>query len=146
MRLWFLFMHLSLVPHCSLLIDLNLEVLARLEWVLQSAVCFIGQISIKNDNSNNNNLSFSFVLDTCDLLHWLPISASLLCCVLGCAPSFFCGLSPDVAACLVLRSPTRESEVTMSHMRHHVGHGGALVEAITLNWRVVGSTPALAAV
>ena len=27
----------------------------------------------------------------------------------------------------------------------HVGHGGALVEAITLNRRVVGSTPALAA-
>ena len=26
-----------------------------------------------------------------------------------------------------------------------VGHGGALVEAITLNRRVVGSTPALAA-
>src|SRR6218665_127025 len=108
MRLWFLFMHLSLVPHCTLLIDLNLEVLARLECVLQSAVCFVGRIPIKDDNSNNNNnLSFSSVLDTCDLLHWLPISASLLCCVLGCAPSFFCGLSPDVAACLVLRSPTR---------------------------------------
>ena len=28
---------------------------------------------------------------------------------------------------------------------HLVGHGGALVEAITLNRRVVGSTPALAA-
>ena len=26
-----------------------------------------------------------------------------------------------------------------------VGHGGALIEAITLNRRVVGSTPALAA-
>ena len=31
-------------------------------------------------------------------------------------------------------------------MRHHVvGRGGALVEAITFNRRVVGSTPALAA-
>src|SRR6218665_3373774 len=74
MRLWFLFMHLSLVPHCTLLIDLNLEVLARLEWVLQSAVGFVGRIPIKDDNSNNNNnLSFSSVLDTCDLLHWLHI-------------------------------------------------------------------------
>ena len=36
---------------------------------------------------------------------------------------------------------------TMSHMvrRHHVGHGGALVESIAFSWRVVGSTPALAA-
>ena len=30
-------------------------------------------------------------------------------------------------------------------MNRQVGHGGALVEAITLNRRVVGSTPALAA-
>ena len=30
-------------------------------------------------------------------------------------------------------------------MRHHVGRGGALVKSITLNRRVVGSTPALAA-
>ena len=27
----------------------------------------------------------------------------------------------------------------------YVGHGGALFESIAFNWRVVGSTPALAA-
>ena len=31
-------------------------------------------------------------------------------------------------------------------VQNFVGHGGALVEAITLNRRVVGSTPALAAI
>src|SRR6218665_3010833 len=72
MRLWFLFMHLSLVPHCSLLVGLPLQVLARLEWVLQSAVCLVGRIPIKGDNSNNNNLSFSSVLDIC-----------VICCI-GC--------------------------------------------------------------
>ena len=37
--------------------------------------------------------------------------------------------------------------VSCNHLNHAttVGHGGALVEAITLNRRVVGSTPALAA-
>ena len=30
--------------------------------------------------------------------------------------------------------------------RHHMGHGGALVESVAFNRRVVGSTPALAAI
>ena len=53
----------------------------------------------------------------------------------------------------VLRSWKQQESITKNygdgqtnrHMNNHVGHGGALVEAITLNRRVVGSTPALAA-
>ena len=37
-----------------------------------------------------------------------------------------------------------EYEILPQPMRHHVGRDGALVEAITLNRRVVGSTPTLA--